>query len=373
MPSKIKIIIFIDQLAEKGGIERLVALKANYWTEEFGFDVSIVSTEQRGRAFSFAVNNKVKVVDLGINYHRNISYFHPRNLVKFIRNIFTVKSLIKSQKPTHLLVASHIPITYIINSIKRDAKTIKEYHYTKYNSTLGSYKQKQEYRIENLFDFNVILSEEETQYHKLKNMVVIPNPIELKPSFALNPNSVPKKKMFFLGRIAPVKNLESLLRIWSKFISLGYQDWQLDIMGDYDNAYGQKLKGLVNELSLTRQVCFLGNVDQPTKIFHNYHAMLMTSLHECFPMVILESFAQAVPVISYDCPTGPRNMITNGVNGILVENANEDQFVEHLIAFAQSDFWRLEAPKNARIEAAKYNLDVIMNRWKNEIFYHEMD
>ncbi len=70
-----KILILVDQLNSHGGIEKLVALKANYWADVFQYEVTIVSTEQHQKLLVYKLSNKVKFIDLYINYHREKSYF----------------------------------------------------------------------------------------------------------------------------------------------------------------------------------------------------------------------------------------------------------------------------------------------------------
>ena len=77
-----KIVILVDQLHSHGGIEKLVALKANYWTTVFGHDVTIISTEQNNETLIYELDKKVKFVDLDINYKREISYFSFVNIKK---------------------------------------------------------------------------------------------------------------------------------------------------------------------------------------------------------------------------------------------------------------------------------------------------
>lgn len=368
MTKKIHIIILIDQLHEKGGIERLVALKANYWSSVFKYDVSIISTEQLGKRYAFDLDPAVKFIDLGINYNRSISYFHPKNLWKFVKNMLAIKKLIRELQPSHILVASHIPITYSINFIKGNAKTIKEYHYTKYDETIANKKAQLELKLENKYDFNVVLSQEELQYHHTRNKIVIPNPIEVAPETELPEAYKESKRMLFLGRIAPVKNLRVLVNIWAAFVKKGYTDWHLDIVGDYNNSYGAALAQEISKLKISENVHLKGNIHHPQTIIPQYYAMLLSSLQECFPMVILEAFAKGVPVVSFDSPTGPRNMIQNKENGLLVSYNNEADFVAALEWLVKHPEDRAKMSQNAFASAQTYSIDKVMLQWKKLIF-----
>lgn len=360
------IVFLVDQLHLKGGIERLVAMKANYWSQVFGYKVSIISTEQKNKAYSFDLIPDVNFIDLGINYHRDISYFHPKNLIKLIQNVFKLKKELSKLKPSHIIVASHIPITYVINFMKGDAKTIKEYHFTKFfRAKKRSLKHKFEERIESLYDFNVVLSEEEKTYHKTSNLIAIPNPIEINSNFKVEFNQT--NKMLFVGRIAEVKNLEDMVDIWALFIKR-YPKWILDIYGDDQNQYASKIKDKIEKLGASKSIILKGNINNPSEVFNKYEALLLSSHQECFPMVILEAYAHGLPVISFDSPTGPRNMIIHNKNGFLVPIYDKERYVDILIKFAENRESKQEISSNIMTEVQKYNINNVMQFWKENIF-----
>src|SRR6478672_4589266 len=173
-----KIVILVDQLHSHGGIERLVALKANYWSTVFNYDVTIIATEQLQQPIIYALSEKVKFIDLAINYHRGKSYFSMENGLKFLSNIRQIQNYIAKEKPDFIDVASHIPITYFLPFLITKAKTIKEFHFTKFERVKQQdAKSKLLNYIEGKYDYLVVLSEEEKQFYTSDNVVVIPNPI----------------------------------------------------------------------------------------------------------------------------------------------------------------------------------------------------
>jgi glycosyltransferase involved in cell wall biosynthesis len=364
------IVILIDQLYSYGGIERLVAIKANYWVDVFNYNVTIISTEQKNEPLAFKISNQVKFIDLGINYDRNKSYFKKDNLIKFIKNVKKLKIELNKLNPDFIVVASHIPITYFINFIKGRAKTIKEIHFTKFYHK-NSVKSKIETFLLNRYDYIVVLSQEEKQYCNSENVVVIPNPfIESKSDIIRSIEVEKKNKAIFLGRIAPVKNLEEMINIWSIFI-VKQPGWILEIYGDYNDPYGEMLKNTINRLKLENTIFLKGPTSNALDAIVASRIMLLTSHQECFPLVILESLSMAVPVYSYDCPTGPRNILTDGFDGRIIENKNSKLFAEALLDFAENEVLQKQFSKNALTTAQKYSLDKIMSIWNNKIFRYD--
>lgn len=360
------IVILIDQLYNFGGIERLVALKSNYWTSVFGYRVTILSTEQKGNPKVFHLNNSVEFLDLGINYDRSKSYFGSKNLAKFFKNIKILKQQLNVLKPDFILVASHIPMTYFIPFIRGKSKVIKEFHFTKYGRQ-RNLKSKVFNFFESKYDYLVVLSKEERQFYDTQNVVVIPNPLTFPvPGESLLPNAKDNKAIF-VGRLAPVKNLEGMINLWKNFIML-HPNWKLEIYGSYDDVYGQSIREKIIVDKMTDHIFLMGGTSNILKAIESAKLMLMTSHQECFPMVILESFALGVPVYAFNCPTGPRNIIEDCKNGCLIENGNITDFVNALDVFVKNENKQKSMSKFATETAKRYSLDIIMQKWNEKIF-----
>lgn len=360
-----QIVILIDQLHSVGGIERLVALKANYWSDVFGYSVTLISTEQQNKTFAYPLSKNVSFIDLKIDFDRTSSYFGSRNLFKFLANIWKLKKELRKIQPDFILVASHIPITYCINFFKGKAKTIKEFHFTKFNDPAGL-RGKLEDQMYKQYDFLAVLSTEEENFFRSNNTIVLPNPVESQPLLRDKDQEI-KKKAIFMGRLAPVKNLEAMIEIWSLFHKK-HSDWFLEIYGDYSDPYALSIKAKVESLDLSDTIIFKGRTKDVLQAINTAQIMLLTSHQECFPLVILESLSQGVPVFSFDCPTGPRNILSDGYDGRLIENKNVEEFAIALNKFADSKSTQSHWRENALLTAQKYSIQNIMDLWNTKIF-----
>lgn len=356
-----KIVILVDQLNSHGGIEKLVSIKANYWAEVFNYDVTIIATEQLQKPIIYDLSTKVKFIDLAINYNRLKSYFAVQNIFRFVKNIFQIQQFLFKDKPDFILVASHIPITYFAPFLFTKAKTIKEFHFTKSSRNQAKILN----FIESKYDFLAVLSDEESTFYPSKNVVVIPNPIET--TIEENSNFNKENVALFVGRIVPVKQLEKLILIWKEFIKVK-PNWKLHILGAKEGDYFIKIEQQVFEHNLQDFIHFKGQSNDVNKELKKSKVLLMTSLQECFPMVILEAQAKGVPVISFDSPTGPRNIIHNNIDGIIVEYNNNDSFVKELIRFTEDENFQKIVSINSLKNARNYNIDVVMNMWNNLVF-----
>ncbi len=361
-----KIVILVDQLNSHGGIEKLVAVKANYWADVFQYDVTIIATEQHQKALIYPLSDKVKFIDLAINYNRNSSYFSPANVLKFLRNIILIQGYILQNKPQFINVASHIPITYFLPFLVTNAKIIKEFHFTKFSRPLVGFKAKVLQYIEGKYDYLIVLSKEERGFYPSQNAVVIANPIE-KKSVTTSNYQQNENIALFVGRPAPVKQLEKLVAIWVAFIRQK-PNWKLYLFGSTDDAYSKKIQQLVIENNIQGSFELKGQSNAIAEELAQAKVLLLTSEQECFPMVILEAHAAGIPVISFDSPTGPRNIIHNNIDGILVEYNNIDSFVQMLVRFDEDIAFQNLLSKNAFENAKNYHIDTIMNRWNDLIF-----
>lgn len=363
-----KIVLLVDQLNSHGGIERLVALKANYWATVFEYDVTIISTEQLQKPLIYALSEKVKFIDLAINYNREKSYFSLSNGLKLLSNIIKIQRYILKEKPDFIDVASHIPITYVLPFLYKKSKTIKEFHFTKFDRVKQQdFKSKLLNYIESKYDFLLVLSDEERQFYASNNVVVIPNPIEIDkqiPSIAIADK---EDIAISVVRFAAVKQLDKMIAIWKAFHP-NHPTWKLHIFGTIGNDYFKKIEALVIDSNLQDTVIFKGQSNTIQQEIAKAKVVLMTSEQECFPMVILEANSVGVPVISFDSPTGPRNIIHNKTDGILVEFNNCDSFANELSAFTKDENLQQMLSLNAVKNAGNYSVATIMDKWNKLIF-----
>jgi glycosyltransferase involved in cell wall biosynthesis len=363
-----KIVILVDQLNSHGGIEKLVVLKANYWATVFNYQVTIISTEQHNKPIIYPLSDKVKCIDLETNYHREKSYFSGANILKFVSNIFKIQKYLLKQQPDFVLVASHIPITYFLPFLYKKAKTIKEFHFSKFRATNLGLKNKVLSYMESKYDYLVVLSEEEQTFYTTTNTVVISNPIEKHDVNVISDAIVSNENIAVaVGRFAPVKRLEVMVEIWRDFVAT-HPSWKLHIFGTVGNDYFKQIERLVKELELQESIIFKGQSNVIHEAISKAKVLLMTSEQECFPMVILEANSVGIPVISFDSPTGPRNIMHHNRDGILVEYNNNDSFVKKLAQFDSDVNLQSQLSKNAIENAKSYSMDRIMNQWKELIF-----
>jgi glycosyltransferase involved in cell wall biosynthesis len=332
--------------------------------------VDLITTEQKKKDFRYYVPDKVIHIDLNINYDRNKSYFHPKNLLKLPKHIVLIINFLKKIKPNFLVVCNHTSDSYFLSLMSNNLITIKEFHFSRYNYYLNDTFQKKIRRkfeefVYKRYNYLVTLNEDEKKTFKSDNVVVIPNSIKsTKEEFS----EQRKKNILAAGRIAPVKQFDHLIKAWHKIASK-YQDWQVHIYGDGDDLLLQKLKNLAIELGVQNSFIFKGATSELDNKMKEASIFALTSQSESFSLVLVEAIKNGLPIVSYDCPYGPRNIIKDGKDGILVELNNIELFSEKISFLIDNEKLRKNMGKNALINSKNYEVNRVMRIWQKKVFH----
>lgn len=361
-----KLLFSIDHLYLHGGAEKVLTHRVNYLADKFDFDITIVTTEQKNKPTCYELSDKITRIDLAVNYYREKSYFHPKNIAKIPYHFKKLNQAIKTIKPDVIIVLNYAFDFYWIPYIFKKTPKIKEYHSSRFyqmeqRKNDGVFK-----RIFNSFidytvskyDKIIVLNPTEKEFYTNKNIEVIPNPISLSNQTA----DVASKQVIAAGRIAPVKGFEKLIEAWEIVASV-HPDWKLNIYGQGEEHYIFSLKDLILEKQLNNTVFFQPATDTLLDEMIKHSIFVMSSVTECFPMVLLESLSVGLPIISFDCPTGPRNIIINNEDGILVDNQNSNALAEKIVFLINHPKIRGEMSEIGKQNVNRFSEDVIMNKW----------
>lgn len=362
-----KIVFSTDQIYLHGGLEKVMAEKANYFVEVFNYEVTILTTEQKNNIPCYHLNEKIKFVDLAVNYQREKSFFHPKNLKKIPFHFKQWNYAISAINPDVVIVCNQAFDFYWVPFFKTKVKKIREFHATAFNlfnsRNSASFSKKMQFKlndfVESKYDKLLLLNEDEKQFYKSKNTIVIPNPIELSNKQAILNNL----KVIAAGRIAFVKGFEFLIESW-KSVAKQCPNWELHIYGQGEEMYIQELKKLITKNQLDDKVFIKPATDNLLEVMLEYSIFVMSSRNECFPMVLLESLSIGLPIVSFDCPTGPRNIITNGNDGFLVEKENCEQLSEKIVFLIQNEQQRKIMGTNAVQNSKRFDKETVMKQWQ---------
>lgn len=207
-----------------------------------------------------------------------------------------------------------------------------------------------------------IKKEIETKYG-FSNVNVIHNPIDQDfiTQKASEELAVKEEFIIVLGRLHPVKQIKELIEAYNNSI-LPDRNINLLIIGDGPDR--NVILNKIDELNLHDKVEILPFQENPFKFLFKARFLVLSSLIEGFPRVLIEALACGTPVISFDCNSGPRDIIQNRKNGLLVEDQNFDKLTESLNEFVLNESLYNTCKANTKNSVLKFSLSAIGDLWR---------
>lgn len=357
-----KILYIAPDITDSGGIARVVSLKTNYLVTHLDYEVSILSVNDcsLNRFYDFDPNIK------WYNIKRSRSSF------LFFRNYINLfEKTISQEKPDVIVICDAVLWLFIPWFVKTKIPIIFETHFSiffkkeRYNSLYRKLRTKLIFfwrkRTINKFKYSVFETLEGSKEWGVNNSKVIPNPLSFS---ANNKAALVNKRAMAVCMNTYVKGLDRLLLVWSRIIEK-HSDWVLDIYGQWDANF--EYQKMASALKVLNNVNFLPPTSDIQSCYRQSSLFLMTSRTEAFGMVLIEAMASGVPCIAYDCPSGPRTIIEEGVNGFLIEDGNIDSFVQKLELLIEDEDLRIKIGTMAQESIKKYEIEGVMKKW-NELF-----
>lgn len=366
-----KIVYCINAVSNSGGMERILQQKANYLADIVGYEVIIITTEQGNLRPFFPFSSKIRFIDLDVDYgdradkpKKNIIWkVIWKNLHKPIHKRRLTKILIR-EKADVVVTLFNNDIGFL-PSINDGSKKIAEFHFSyKYKlieSNNPMVKFVQLLRIIGWkrdvakFDHFVVLTYEDAGlWGSLNNMKVIPNFL---PILQNKHSACSQKRIIAVGRASYEKGFDRLLYAWDNVFK-HYPDWELYIFG---NGVKELLKDILNDRKL--EGVYLE--DATSEIFEEYlksSLFVLPSRYEGFGLVIIEAMSCGLPVVSFDCPCGPKDIIRKEF-GSLVPNGDIQGLANAMMKWMSDEDLRIKGGRAARIAVQQYAQDVIMKKW----------
>lgn len=176
------------------------------------------------------------------------------------------------------------------------------------------------------------------------------------------PSSPRSMAVVAAGRLTPQKGFDQLIRAWA-ITSRGHPCWHLTIYGSGPEKH--RLEALIEELHVSHCTSLAGHVDDLSGVFANAGLFVLSSRYEGFPMVLLEAMSEAVPVVAFDCPTGPAELITDGVSGRLVPAGDTAQLATAMSELIDHPDLRRRLGRAAATTSRIYDRELIAGRWEH--------
>ena len=371
---KKRIVYIVGDLSYPNGMSRVLSQKVNYLAEHSDFEMYVVLTENASMPHYYELSKKVKYINFDINFEviqtmplfRKVWYYY-RKTRQYKRQL---TDYLMQVQPDITVSVLRREINFI-NDIPDGSKKVGEIHFNRQSyrifnkkylpSYLNRYitrkwKHNLDLQVRCLDRFVVLTNEDASNWNGFENLSVIPNPISIFPVVLSDCSS---KLVIAVGRYTWQKGFDLLIKAW-KMVYEKHPDWVLNIYGPGNVFAYNKLA----EREGISSVVHCHEAD--SNIFSRYaesSIFVLSSRYEGFGLVIAEAMAAGLPVISFSCPCGPKDIITDGEDGILVERENVEKMADSISLLIENEAVRKNMGRKGILSAERFREDRIMQKW----------
>lgn len=346
-------------MSRTGGTERVLSIIANELSKQRNkFNIYILSITNENNTSYFRLEKEIKnnriLKSKDVNFKKQ--YFQ---IVKGIRHY------IKENNIDILIDVEVIASLFSIPATRfTKTKLISWEHFNFYEdngSHLRIYARKLAARFSNCI---ITLTEHDKQNY-LNNLDIkgkveyIYNPIEEVDDIECN---IKSKQIISVGRLTYQKGFDMLCDV-AKVVLKDNKGWKWLILGDGEDK--DKLRSKIKEYGLENKLILKGNVSNVEEYYKNSSLYVMTSRFEGLPMTLLEAKTYKLPIVSFNCLTGPSEIVKNNINGYLINPENVEAMSNKLNMLMNDENKLKEFSNNAQIDIEKFKLKPIIEKWGN--------
>ena len=364
-----RVLYVFHSLAQWGGIERILVDKMNCLASMLGYEVYMLTTDQGTNPLLFQLTKGVHYKDLNIRFYQRYRFCGLGRLTKTCQLKSRFRRFLSEQlkiiQPNVIVCTTSTYIDLDVLAQTKGAIPLVVESHSICQRTFGQgglsrfYKDfflKKALKKANLV---VTLTEKDAvdwQKYGLKTCV-IPNMVQQNQGVC---SDLCQPHVIFVGRLDYQKRPMTMIHIWQRVFPC-FSDWHLDIYGEGEQR--QEIEKVATMLGMNI------HVHLPTpQIFDCYRQssiLVSTSLFEPFGLVIPEAMSCGLPIVAFDSPYGPSEIITDGVDGFLVKNGDEKAFSDCLSRLMADKSLRQHMGLAASRTARRYSAEHIMPQWKS--------
>lgn len=352
-----KIILYLDSMAPSGGKERVVANLLISWANKY--DLTLLVKDSGESFYKFPENIKVKSIDtpLILDMNNRVS-----RIVTVLKNMISssrrLKKFLKKEEYDYIYTSTPQNSMEAYLAMKNASRKLVVSEHAYIHSFNKIFSAMKKYVYPRAYCISVPNKSDTDEYKAWGcNSVFIPHPVTY---HAVEKNKLDSKKVLNVGRLTADKQQEKLIRIWQKIEKR--DNWKLYIVGSGEEY--PKLKQIIQDSRLTESVILLEARKDIATIYKQASIFALSSRVEGFGMVLLEAMSFGIPCISFDCPSGPRDVVKDGYNGFLIENMNDDEYARKLQEMIlMSDVELQELGNNAFETVKNWDNKDILAKW----------
>lgn len=345
-----RIFFIINSLKNSSGSERVACILANKLVEKLNYDVTILNRDANFDEVAYPLDSRVKVQKIA---ESQLSFY--KSLV----------STLKRESPDFVIVHNMGKLSLLCAFIPNIKKLVVLEHVS-FISRPRIVQLFSKLLYKKVDQVVTLTTSDKVHFDKFhSNVTVIPN---FSPYAVMNVEDLVQKKnqkkIVAIGRLTDQKNYIHLLKAWEKIFHQ-MPDWYLYIYGDGEH---EALLNKYIQSNLIKNVFLKGATSDIKNVYESSQFFVMSSKYEGLPMVLIEAQSFGLPIISYNCPYGPADIVKNHVNGFLVEDQNIQELSDAILALAMSSEMLDVFSKNSLLNARNFQSDRVIKLWAENVF-----
>lgn len=357
-----KILVYYDSMHSKGGIERVIANLFNVLSKYYC--VTILTTDDTSSIYE--LSNRIKMISMHnkrkLNMNRSKIHRVKTILLSLSFNINFLKKVVNNYD--YIYVATPLNTLEVFLSDKAVRKKIVVSEHASYYAGNILFKFVRKFIYPKLSIISVPTTKDTHIYKNMNcNSIYIPHLCTFRSQNANFNNKIALN----VGRLTADKQQILLLKMWKE---LQYRNllngWILRIVGD--GELKNELQNYINDNNLSSCVELLGSTNYIEQEYEKASIFLFTSKAEGFGMVLLEAMAYGLPCIAFDCPSGPRDIVKNNVNGFLIDCFDLKIYEEKICLLLSDDELLRKLSYGALQTVKNWDNEKIIDIWKEKVF-----
>lgn len=366
-----KIMMLVSSM-HVGGAERVAATLVNAWAAR-GDSVSLVPTySSKGTCF-YHLSPSVELIWLADKAGTRAGGWKALFNLAVFKRLSSLRRLIKEEQPdvvvsflTNVNVAAilatrglNVPLIVCERTNPAEARP------------LGMILRCLRYMLYPYSHMVMVQTEDaatsfEQMFPNVKRLGVVPNPVphdlmEIAPLDADALATTSRKRLIAMGRLVPEKQFDLLIDVFAS-IAPQHPDWDLWIWGE--GAERNDLRARAAELDMNTRIFLPGSTAEPWAALTRGHGFVLSSSVEGFPNVLLEAMAVGLPCVTFDCPSGPREMTSNGQDALLVPPGDREALAEALSRMmGDADLREVLGARASTAVRRRYTIDKVLEQW----------
>jgi len=359
------ICFFSGDITRCGGTERVAVQIASALADmDEKYEITIISLMEAAESPFF---------DIPCNIHRHVLLPKPispinRAILHFFPVLYRLIGFIRHNKIDIIIdVDGVLDVFSLPAKIFTKVKVISWEHFNFYADLGNKYRSYIKRLSARFADYIIVLTEEDKGYHEKELNLKCPiefiyNPLHMGCDVSYNTDS---RKIISVGRLNTQKGFDILIDA-ARIVFAKHKDWSWMIVGEGEEK--EFLENKVKEYNLDKHIFFKGNTKNIEDYYKDAAIFVLTSRFEGFGLVITEAKLYRLPVVSFECKAGPKELIRNQHNGFLIPCFDIEMMANKINLLIENDQLRVRFSDNAYDDTAKFDYPAVLQKWE-KIFH----